>query len=91
MDQNEYLEQRLDDQIAWYSKKAATNQSWFKRLQIISIIAAATIPFVTGFIGETSLHLKLLAGGLGLLVAAITAVLGLYKFQENWLEYRTTA
>ena len=24
------------------------------------------------------------------LLAAITAILGLYKFQENWLEFRTT-
>jgi len=39
---------------------------------------------------ETTLYLKIIVGLLGLVIAAITAVLGLYQFQENWLEYRTT-
>jgi hypothetical protein len=90
MNEEDYLKDRLDDQIGWYDRKSTQNQSWFKRLQVISIIAAASIPFLSGYITETSIALKIATGLLGLLVAAITAVLGLYKFQENWLEYRTT-
>ena len=90
MNQDEYLKNRLDDQIDWYDRKSVQNQKWFKRLQVTSIIAAASIPFLSGYITETSLVLKISTGVLGLLVAAITAVLGLYKFQENWLEFRTT-
>ena len=29
-------------------------------------------------------------GLLGLVVAAIAAILGLYNFQENWIKYRAT-
>lgn len=90
MDQKTYIEERLDPQIDWYDKKSVGNQKWFKRLQVIVIVASASIPFISGYIDESTFCLKIAVGALGLLIAAITAVLGLYQFQENWLEYRTT-
>jgi hypothetical protein len=36
--------ERLEDQIDWYDKKSAFNQSCFKRIKIIELIAAALIP-----------------------------------------------
>lgn len=90
MNQNEYLEKRLDDQIKWYDESSVKNQKWFKRLQVIVIIASASIPFLSGYMSETTVYIKIVVGILGLVIAAITAVLGLYQFQENWMEYRTT-
>jgi hypothetical protein len=90
MDQNAYIKERLDDQISWYSRESRRNQQWFRRLQVASILGSATIPFITGYITETTIVLKITVGVLGLAVAAITAILGHYKFQENWVEYRTT-
>ena len=90
MNQEEYIKERLEDQIAWYDRTSVKNQKWFKRLQVAAILASATIPFLSGYITETTILLKLSVGFLGLAVAAITAILGLYKFQENWLEFRTT-
>ena len=37
----EYIEQRLNDQISWYARKSRTNQLWFKRLRLAEIVAAA--------------------------------------------------
>ncbi len=90
MNQEEYLKERLEGQIDWYDKKSVKNQDWFKRLQVIVIVASATIPFLSGYMDETTLYLKIIVGLLGLTIAAATAILGLYQFQENWLEYRTT-
>ena len=45
----EYLEQRLDDQINWYSKKSSANQAAYKRLRLVEIIAAAAIPYIAYF------------------------------------------
>jgi len=90
MNQEAYLKERLQDQIDWYDRKGMKNQKWFKRLQVAAILASVTIPFLSGYITETTLLLKVSVGLLGLIVAAITAVLGLYKFQENWFEFRTT-
>ena len=49
----EYIEQRLNDQIGWYDRKSTANQRWFKRLRFAEIVAAATIPFLSGFAGKS--------------------------------------
>ncbi len=90
IDQTAYLKERLDNQIDWYDRKSVANQKSFKRLQVLIIVASATIPFLSGFMDENSLWLKIIIGLLGLAIATATSILGLYQFQENWLEYRTT-
>jgi hypothetical protein len=35
--------------------------------------------------------LKLLTGAMGVAIALIAGLVTLYKFQENWVEYRATA
>jgi len=77
----EYIEQRLNDQIGWYDRKSATNQRWFKRLRFAEIVAAAIIPFLSGFAGG-SLPIKVAIGALGVVVAVIASVLGLLNLQE---------
>jgi len=90
MTPDEYVSSRLDHQIDWYDGKSSFNQKWFKKLQLISIVAAASIPFWVGFSTIENEFIRVLIGILGLLVAALTATLSLYKFQEHWIEYRTT-
>jgi len=90
MNEEEYLEERLDCQIDWYDRKSQWNQRWFKRLQVFQLVAAATIPFMAGYIDHEEFWIKFIIGLTGVLIAGAGAVVGLYKFQENWLEYRTT-
>ena len=35
--------------------------------------------------------MKIVVGALGVLIAVSSGVVGLFKFQEHWLQYRTTA
>jgi hypothetical protein len=86
----EYIEQRLNDQIDWYDRKSGTNQRWFKRLRFGEIVAASIIPFLSGFAGD-SLPIKIAIGALGVVVAVIASLLGLLQLQEHWIEYRATA
>jgi hypothetical protein len=90
INQEDYLKNRLDDQISWYSKKSASNQRMYKRLQMITIITAASIPFLSGY---SDFHeiVKIVIGLIGVIIASITAILSLNKYQENWMEYRTAA
>jgi len=78
--------QRLEDQIAWYDANSARNQRMFRRLKYVEIVAAATIPVVSGF-GST----RVVAAVLGGVVLVIEAVLHLNQYQQNWLTYRSTA
>lgn len=91
MDSEEYLKQRLQDQIDWYDKKSQWNQRWYKRLKAVEILMAVSIPFLVGYITETAPGMKFVVGFLSVIVAAIAGLVTLYKFQENWIEYRTTA
>jgi uncharacterized protein DUF4231 len=86
----EYVEQRINDQIAWYARRSVTNKRWFKRLRFAEIVAAATIPFLSGFADKSS-SIKIAIGALGVFVAVIASLLGLLQLQVHWIEYRATA
>lgn len=86
---SQYLTERVQDQISWYERKSAWNQSWFKRLRILEIVAAALIPFLTAIPDTTKM--KFVVGGLGVLITVVAGILALFQFQERWTEYRTTS
>jgi hypothetical protein len=77
---------RLEDQLRWYSKKSRQNQRCFKWLKVIEIVAAALIPFAAGLMPN-----PLITGGLGVIVVILESMQGLFQFQQNWTNYRSTA
>lgn len=56
----------------------------------------AITAFFAGYVSDTPAvdpglpWIKIAIGLLGVAIAAIAAILGLYNFQENWIKYRTT-
>lgn len=90
MTEAEYLEQRLEHQINWYSNKSSNCQFRFKALRLIEIVAAAIIPFLSGM-GEKVPHGPWIIGILGALIAIATALSSLFKYHENWIQYRATS
>ena len=91
MEEEVYLKDRLEDQIDWYSRKSKKSQNWFKVLRVIEIIAAATIPFLAGYASDSEPEIKVLIGLLGVIIAFVAGFISLNKFQEIWIEYRTTS
>jgi len=77
---------RLEDQLRWYSKKSKRSQRCFKGLKVIEIIAAALIPFAAGLRAD-----PMITGGLGVIVVILESMQGLFQFQQNWTNYRSTA
>ena len=90
MNREEYLKDRLEDQINWYDSKSSSNQKSFKWLQISIIVFSAVIPLLTGYITPETLYFKDIIALIGLIVVVLTGFLSLGKHHENWLEYRTT-
>ena len=89
MNEEEYIKDRIEDQINWYSDKSGYNQKRFKLFRVCNIIFAVSIPFLTGLINEENdVYLKIIIGVLGVLIAVIEGIMGLYKYQENWVKYR---
>lgn len=89
MTPEEYIEQRVVDQINWYDIKSQNSQKWFKRIRGLEIVSAGAIPLFAGFGGGESWSV-IVVGILGAIVAILASVLSLNQFQENWIEYRTT-
>jgi hypothetical protein len=87
----DYLAQRVEDQINWYSRKSLWNQRWFKRLRVAEIVAAALIPFLTAIPAPSGWDMKYVIAGLGVLITVVAGILALYQFQERWTEYRATS
>lgn len=90
MNADEYLEQRLEDQIRWYDRKSVSAQRLFKRLRGAEIFCAAAIPVLAGF-ADTSVFIRVLVASLGALIVVLAGYLSLQQASEKWVEYRATA
>ena len=69
----DYIRDRVDDQITWYDKKSQTAQKHYKRIQIIEIIASATIPIIVPY-AQSGNAISILVAILGALIAILEAV-----------------
>jgi hypothetical protein len=85
--QTDPIMERLEDQIGWYDRKSISNQQAFKRIKIVEILAAATIPFLSAF-GYP--RLIWVTGGLGVVITVLEGMLQLNQYQQNWIAYRST-
>lgn len=90
MTEEEYITERLEDQIDWYSRKSSSSQTKYKTLRLVEIISAAFIPFLSGM-GDKVLYGQWVVGSLGVVIALSAATGSLFKYHENWIQYRTTS
>jgi hypothetical protein len=88
---DEYIRTRVDEQMLWYSRASGQAQKWWKGLRLVEVIVAALIPFAAAYASQQHPFAQVAVSLLGVVVAVITGVLGVYKLQENWTKYRTTA
>ncbi len=89
MTPDEYIKDRVDDQIAWYDRKSGSNKKWFIIFQITTLVASASVPVFAIFSGD--MWARVLVAMLGSATAITTGIVSLYQFREHWIEYRTTA
>ena len=87
---HEYIDQRLDAQIKWYSEKSSHAQKMYKRSQIIEIVLASSIPLLSGYTSNR-IYISIIIGVFGAIIAIIESLSKLYKWHENWIQYRTTS
>ena len=78
---------RLEDQIAWYDRRSTANQRAYKRIKVVEILAAASIPMLSALKPP---HAMWVTGGLGVLITVLEGMLHLNQYQQNWIAYRST-
>ena len=87
----QYIAERLDDQIKWYSDKSSAAQKTYKRCQTIEFILASSTP-VIGCVALVfdawNIFLTLLMSAFGAAIAVIESLCKMNKWHENWIQYR---
>ncbi|MCK4794720.1 MAG: DUF4231 domain-containing protein [Desulfobacteraceae bacterium] len=84
-DFQKYLKERYEDQIDWYDKKSVWNQKVYRRFQWCVIVLSAITPVLVAI--EATRWPAVVVSAL---VAIGTTALKAFKYQENWINYRTT-
>ena len=87
-----YIDGRYQDQVDWYGVKAGVNQRIYHQMQWTIIILAAVTPVLVVFVLDKDLPTGLshLPAVTSAVVAILTAAMKTFKYQENWISYRTT-
>lgn len=92
MTPDEYIKTRVDNQIAWYSSKSSRSKRAYRALRVVSAVVALSIPVMSGLLNEgNAAHLKITLSIAGAAVALCETLLALYKFRDNWTNYRNAA
>lgn len=86
---DDYLKNRYQDQINWYDSKAVKSKKLYNTFQWGVIILSAISPTLVITLEEKPW--KWIAVIVTVLLAIGTAGLKAFKYQENWINYRSIA
>ena len=85
---DDYFKNRYQNQIQWYDKRAGTCKKRYQTTQWCVIILSAMVPVLIASVPDSLEWIPLV---LSILLAIGTTSLKTFKYQENWINYRTTA
>ena len=77
--------QRLVEQISWYDRKSIEAQRWYKRLKLVELVAAASLPPIVG-LGSPDWVTAATAS----LIVVLEGCQHLYQWHDHWNNYRST-
>lgn len=84
----DYVEERLEKQADWHSDKARDYKKNYFRTEVITIVAGALIPVINVLTIIPDDWIKILSASLGALIVISSGIGKLFKYQDNWLNYR---
>lgn len=90
MEQNEYLKQRLNDQIDWYDKKSAIQKKWYYWSKVATLICTASIPVISVIFRHQSFT-AIITATIAAIATIAEGILTLTKWHEKWIAYRSNA
>ena len=90
MNELEYIEKRLQNQISWYSQQSGKCQRMYKRLKFASY-ALALIIVSLSYWSDVVWWFKYVSVAAGICIAISDFFQSMNKYHENWIQYRATA
>lgn len=90
MQEQQYLEERLEHQIKWYASESRKNKKWHLGLRLTTILLSTSLPFLTNYLSEFT-QIKYVIAFIGVAISIVEGLQSLYKFNDNWILYRRVA
>ena len=87
MGPQEYLQDRVEQQLPWYGKKSAGNKSRYQLLRLLQISLGILVS-AGGVYAEGIPHGAWLLSGFGVLISLSAAWETVFDHQNNWVRYR---
>ncbi|MFM9101350.1 MAG: DUF4231 domain-containing protein [Cyanobium sp.] len=87
MGPQEYLQERVEQQLSWYGKKSAGNKSRYQLLRLLQISLGILVS-AGGVYAEAIPHGAWLISGFGVLISLSAAWETVFDHQNNWIRYR---
>src|SRR5215210_8312296 len=79
---------RLNDQLDWYDRKSSSNQKRYMRIKAVQLVMAGSIP-VFSLVG--AYWTMWMTAILGASVALLEGLQQIGKYDQLWIDYRSTA
>ncbi len=83
-----YLKERYENQVQWYDSRSSLYKRYYHWFQWATIIFSSVLPASIMLIPEDD---KIYLVVLSVILAIATSAMKSFKFQENWISYRTIA
>lgn len=97
MNIDQYMTERVDDQLAYYANRASYFKKHHMRIQVAIIILGVIVPVVINLPmqsyfpnADVDSHLQVGVTGLSLLLAILTGIAGFKQYGERWIQFRST-
>ena len=91
MNQDEYIELRLDEQIDWYKRNSSFNQSRYKLWQVVKIVTALLITTLSLLSIKKKELIPYVVGLLGAFIIFIESFVNIFNYKKLWITYRITS
>ncbi|RKE10519.1 uncharacterized protein DUF4231 [Catellatospora citrea] len=83
----EYFKQRLDQYLKWYDKKAIQTKKLHFRMRTMAVLGGVVVPVL---VNVDFPYARLVTTATSLVVASVVALESLYKYRDQWKNYRST-
>ncbi len=83
-----FIKNRYEEELNWYDQKSIHDKKYYNIFQILICVSSAVTPI---FILMNEPNLEMLAVGTSAVIAISTSLVNLFKYRENWINYRTAA
>ena len=88
----QYIDERLEQYIDWYDKKAVKTKGIFLQMQASSVIGGALVPVLMNvtYNGVVSEYLRYVNTAISLAVVVLVSLESVFHYREQWKNYRST-